>query len=536
MNRPTDRDMSMLFLCLESPSNLTWKKLHTFISFCIKQQFVPGVGCTVNSIMDMNNIESTHGSVYDTAGLHRSKDPGSSAFAPYHSAVTDVAEKESIPAGAELFATYGDYWIPDIPGAQVTLEEPLNRAEEFLQETYIPRLLGDVHNHWSQELKQGLWEFITQDLAFLSSQAMSNLPRASWNDVEEVFRQHKTKDDDFSLVRHFIRNQSIRNLEWLDEFGYCQDHLKPGISSLPQAGRGAFCNRDLPAGTVVGYSPLVHIGHYGKEIFTIEYPNKENNEKRRRQYDLILNYSFGHANSTVLLTPYGAMVNYINHSKEKANVKIRWPDKELVAHKPYWLEKTPEQLRDTIEKIGLSLEYVALRDLSEGEEVYMDYGDEWEAAWQEYLQKWTPPPGADAYIHSSQWKEKHFRTHAERFTNPYPPNLITMCYESFTLNPDGSYTWLPVLRPLNFRVYCDVLERQEGSNGSAPTYTVRMHLEGGESVEVRKVQEDGIFLYDKAFSQDWHLPNAFRHEIMIPDDVMPKAWLNGPPEEVLPQK
>ena len=39
--------------------------------------------------------------------------------------------------------------------------------------------------------------------------------------------------------------------------------------------------------------------------------------------------------------------------------------------------------------------------------------------------------------------------------------------------------------------------------------------------------------YDKAFSQDWHLPHAFRHEIMIPDDVMPRSWLNGPPEQVL---
>lgn len=54
-----------------------------------KAVFVPGVGCTVNSIMDMNNIESTHGSQYDTAGLHRKKDPGVGAFSPYHASVTD---------------------------------------------------------------------------------------------------------------------------------------------------------------------------------------------------------------------------------------------------------------------------------------------------------------------------------------------------------------------------------------------------------------------------------------------------------------
>jgi hypothetical protein len=73
-----------------------------------------------------------------------------------------------------------------------------------------------------------------------------------------------------------------------------------------------------------------------------------------------------------MLTPYGGMVNYINHHKEKANVKVRWPTGEKVAHKPWWLtDKTPEDIKYTLEKIGLSFEYVALRDIEEGEEVFM---------------------------------------------------------------------------------------------------------------------------------------------------------------------
>lgn len=472
--------------------------------------------------------------MYDTAGLHRSKDPGSTAFTPYHSAVTK-ASTDIVP-GAELFASYGDYWIPDIPGAQVALEELLDEAETFLQERYLP-WIGKHGDRLSEELKEGLWDFMTQEFS-LYSQPRTNLPRAKWSDVEQVYHDHlertnKDKEEEkeeFSLVRHFIRKQSIRSLEWLDEHGYCQDHLKPGLSTIIQAGRGAFATRDLPAGTVVGYAPLVHIGYYGKEVFTIEY---EHDNDRPPMLDLILNYSFGHKNSTVLLTPYGGMVNYINHSKEKANVKIRWPSKELIAHKPSWLGKSPEFLRDTTEKIGLSFEYVALRDIAEGEEVFMDYGDEWEDAWKKYIQQWKPVDGAESYVHSTKWKEKHFRTQAELETNPLPPNLITMCHESFTTSPDGTYEWLPVLRASQYRIYCDVLERYEQPDGSEPKYTVRMHLDEGGSIDVQNVRSDGIFLYDKAFSQDWHLPNAFRHEIMIPDDVMPKAWLNGPPEQVL---
>lgn len=67
-----------------------------------KAGFIPGVGCTINSRLDLKNIESTHGSTYDTAGLHRSKDAGSGAFSPYHSSKT-VAIR-TIPAGGEIFA------------------------------------------------------------------------------------------------------------------------------------------------------------------------------------------------------------------------------------------------------------------------------------------------------------------------------------------------------------------------------------------------------------------------------------------------
>ena len=36
------------------------------------------------------------------------------------------------------------------------------------------------------------------------------------------------------------------------------------------------------------------------------------------------------------------------------------------------------------------LEYVALREIQEGEEVLVDYGTEWEAAWDEHVKTWKP--------------------------------------------------------------------------------------------------------------------------------------------------
>lgn len=488
-----------------------------------KAVFVPGVGCTVNSILDMNNIKSTHGSVYDTMGMHRSRDPGTGAFTPYHAANTKAIT--DIPAGAELFASYGDYWIPDIPGVQVTLEEPLNRAENFLRNHYLP-WIKERDGKLSPSLKQGLWEFTRSFPIYDTS--FTNLPRVDFDKVQSFWKENKSVDEDnvdnTSIVRHFIRQQSIRSPEWLEEHGYCQDHLRPGRSTIPQAGYGAFATRFLPAGTVVGYSPLVHMGYYGRDVLTIRYPDGH------LKFDLVINYSFGHPNSTLLLTPYGGMVNYINHSPKAPNVAVRWPDKELIAHKPHWLRRAPETLRDTIEKIGLSFEYVALRDIQPGEEVFMDYGPEWETAWQEHIREWTPVDDASQYMHSSLWTEKTFRTAAELEENPYPPNLVTMCYESYSAtDEDGVGEWLPVLRPLQYRVYCDVLDRIDPIEvGQNSTYNVEMRLNSGGTIVVRNVEQTGIFLYDRAFSQDWHLPNAFRHEIKIPDEIMPPAWLNGP--------
>lgn len=181
-------------------------------------------------------------------------------------------------------------------------------------------------------------------------------------------------------------------------------HLK-SISKIPHAGRGAFATRNLPKGTIVGYAPLVHVAFRGEELFQVTYNGESEHgmersehryeedidvgveeeemysENRFTKQDLVVNYSFGHSNSTLHLTPYGAMVNYINHKSANdgngPNVRVQWPTKELVAHKPDWISKDIEFLRDSINKIGLSFDYVALRDIQEGEEVTMDYGDEW---------------------------------------------------------------------------------------------------------------------------------------------------------------
>ncbi|KAL7579563.1 hypothetical protein ACA910_007932 [Epithemia clementina (nom. ined.)] len=472
--------------------------------------FIPGVGCTVNGVMDMMNIQSTHGSTYDTAGLHRSRDPGSGAFSGYYDSITSAAQ--DIPAGSELLAQYGADWVPKLPGVQVTLDEPMDKADDFLVDDYIPFILKhDNNKDISDNVKEALWNFTKTFPVY--SQAMTTLPRDLWSEVEQFVHESSLLAEgqlpnDLSIVRHFLRKHYIRPLEWLQTHpnSYCQDHIRPDKSTIPQAGRGAFATRDLPAGTVVGYAPfatrdlpagtvvgyapLIHIGKDGRKIFDIEYTNVYK-KGTRHQYDLIINYSFGHPNSTMLLTPYGGMVNYINHaSGSVANVQVRFPDKELIAHKPEWLHRDPEFFHNAIEKIGLSFEYVALRDIKQGEEVFMDYGPVWEQAWELHVRTWKPLQGSEQYEHSKTWAEPFFRTTDELASRPYPDNLHTMCLRSYTVNSNGEYVFVHGLETETAKRWCCNVKARRPNGENEFVYDIELRLTTRNKKNVNDDEDD----------------------------------------------
>jgi len=93
---------------------------------------------------------------------------------------------------------------------------------------------------------------------------------------------------------------------------------------------------------------------------------------------------------------------------------------------------------------------------------------------------------------------------------------------------------------------CRILERQSVShrrfsaNDNNYYYTVavenRPHMPPEEVIQNQNDQGDdqehvvtdvpaaAIRLADEPYTTDQHLPNAFRHEIHIPDDVFPEAW------------
>lgn len=164
-------------------------------------------------------------------------------------------------------------------------------------------------------------------------------------------------------------------------------------------------------------------------------------------------------------------------------------------------------------------------------------------AWEEHVKTWVPPEDAKDYVHSTKFQVNNLRTPEELESNPYPWNLHTLCTDSYRKDPKkDTYTYEKSVLPTKNRVRCRVLERHGVSpldqvrlrldNAAQYVYTVELIVTDQEYGEKNVVvhdfprKDDGINLYDKAYSQSWHLENAFRHKMYIPDDIMPSSWLN----------
>jgi hypothetical protein len=258
----------------------------------VAAMFVPGVGCTVNSMLDLSNIYSVKGSEFDDVVSR--DDPGTGAFTPYHSAPTKAAVKY-IPAGAELFASYGSNWIPWIPDVAVTLDESFDQADELMNdfEEWIQQHESNaaatadagrggrntnIETELTDDVLKAMWEFLVNFPHY--NRPMTVLPK-EWN------RTYLQMNEGRSSSREYFDRRGRVSIEFLKEHGRCQDHIRPGLSAIPHAGRGAFASRDLEKGTIVAHAPLIHVAVRGEEIFQVEYGEGVLSNKTYIKQDLV---------------------------------------------------------------------------------------------------------------------------------------------------------------------------------------------------------------------------------------------------------
>jgi hypothetical protein len=322
---------------------------------------------------------------------------------------------------------------------------------------------------------------------------------------------------------------ATRDLEWLQEHGKCMDHIIPGPSTIENAGHGAFAKRFLPVGTVITGSPLVHVFRNFTDMYRFEKDSDDEWQRRERiGSQLLLNYCYGHIYSALLLCPYGGGVNYINHNKTLVNAKIQWAANGTTAHNSSWLSMSPSEMIWNY-RPNLGFDFISTKAIQQGEELFLDYGDEWEQAWLEYAAAWQPHEEWSSYVSAAQWNklmiELPLRTQSEQIEDPYPNNLSLYCHSDLVHDD-----WMDrELRSWESREYghkCKVLRTRR--DGKSVTYHVILTIVDDEgvitTVSRTDVPRNATKFFDLPYTTDMHLTTVFRHELGIPEDKFPNAW------------
>ena len=186
-----------------------------------------------------------------------------------------------------------------------------------------------------------------------------------------------------------------KSLSWLEDNGMCLDNLRLGPSTIPDAGRGAFATRSIKQGETITVTPMLHIANQSlMDMFRIvettgtgenggsHLPIKEYDRSKPMGQQLLVNYCFGHAESSLLLFPMGSLVTLINHyrpidlegessttakSDLQPNAFLTWRRGTSLTNAHEWHDMGVNELAE-MNRIGLVMSVEALQDINAGDE------------------------------------------------------------------------------------------------------------------------------------------------------------------------
>jgi SET domain len=562
---------------------------------------------------------------------HRYVHPGTGAYSPYHirpptstfsssvsqwkSANAKTKKKanvlRNIPLGGELFKHYGESWFTtrqEIFG-NIPLSHDYVLGEDIVEKYILLRNKLKMEND-AYGIVEDLYDniLIRTIQRIYDTRTLNALPKL-YSEILLVEEDDDMNQDDGFITR-VLQTKHQRSIRELQETGVCLDHIRPDTSTIPHAGDGAFATRHLPNNTLITISPLHHIPNFYN--FMNMYKIQQNNKHRPansphggniqdddddhmdddepyyrilddiQNHQLLMNYCYGHANSTVLLCPYGSGINYLNHHSTLHNVRLQWIPStstqllQTFQHNVTAVEHgTVEDLFRT-ERSQLAMQYVTTRDIQEGEELFIDYGKEWESAWNLHVQQFFDSNDSNnddlssyisAFYFNSMSSDLPLPTFQEQLQHRpgmdddvndvrhIPHNLQVRCHRALLFQAIGSMEYHYVWKDDNHGIPCRIIDRFEPDfhptdtslnswNDTARTknflYTIQLEWEdgnnGGENrgessssitwILRTDVPRSAIKLYDVPFTSDIHQRRTFRHPIYLSNEIFPKQWRN----------
>lgn len=513
--------------------------------------FVPGVGSLASYHSATHNVDWFQGaalmrqhSLFEEGKPH----PARGAITPYENLT--MRATRNIPAGMELFANFGDVWDE----SKVDIyEQTITRWDYGDADKVLDKVL-DFFDRFDDKMSDALKEDVL-DLVFERVVAVvaGKRAKAIQSLLPSSLRKLK-KAKELGGTFNYRNRDMTKSKHWLKKNGVCVDSLRGGKSTIPEAGRGAFATRDFKEGDRITVSPMLFIATddimHMFEIVEKKSKDEEGkdvtdrvfNEANYMGFQLLLNYGFGHHESSMLLIPTAPGVNLINHKSEKPNAVIDWSNHDYVQTGDWLFSKTVAEIR-AFESPPFVIEVKALRDIQAGEEVFIDYGDSFDAALEHYLDlvKESTKDGTWP-LRAEDWREQ-YKTKPLPLLDiegDLPPGVSTVCFIQTKEVADGTprttenfielADWKGPTELVDFEgqqmLACDVIARY-GSEADGYTYDVKTVLKGWpDPVIVRGVPHFAITFVDKPYTGDIHTVGAFRRWIEIPDERFPQMWRN----------
>ncbi|CAJ1958202.1 unnamed protein product [Cylindrotheca closterium] len=486
----------------------------------------PGVGAAANSYLSLVNINDEW--IQLDLGTDV-KSPGAGAQTPYHG--RSFSATSDIPMGGEIWVSYGSNYFASRERVYgyIPLPDSYPPADKLLKRFERMRIRTEAE--LSDQLSPGIWEDLLDTIldygkTWKTSRVLNALPDSA-EIIPDVLMDGGTAYRDF--------NRSTQELSWLEENGQCMDNIKvlEVSQESPDAGRGAAASRFIPKDGLVAPAPVIHVPDY--EVLEMFLPvdtprtkgggfNVVPDMEGPVMYQLLLNYCFGHEESTLLLCPYGLLTALINHSSENANTRVVWSD--AMRHKE-WLNNPIEHFGEEY-IAGLQLDYVALRDIEEGEEILIDYGEPWEKAWEEHKATFAPRENyVPAFELNKLLPDLEFRTVRDRpyFLDGVQLRCRTWYVNKFQAEEEEELDDYPcqILKKLGNDRYQVQVVNDESDNVISRFAGERMLWD---------VPVDAFLFIDLPYERLHHFQfDAFRHAMTMPDDIFPEKWKNIKKEE-----
>lgn len=557
------------------PLHYYWEAHNSGGHLCanVTMSFVNGVGSLVNSHPGLNNVGIKPPALPQRDSDWKENDdsgktvvgPGAGASTSFRSVQFYSTAPKSLPPYSELFADYGRRWFLDRAHeiGHVPLQEHWRRAATLAVKLDKSAFFwGAKHDELGKvgldgELGQDLWECIRGGM--VHSERLKNALPEKYGDVLKVVRDADSSHDLNSKNAYASTSTSrglalavlpgaVRDREWLDERGRCVDNVEPRPATVPDAGQGAFARRSFREGEVVLSSPLVPLRRgrlrmYGEEVGAGDEAGgggKGGSTAKPSGWQLYLNYCLGHPSSSLLLYPYASGFNLLNHHRTNPNVALRWGTNPL-SYTPLGNSTVESVLRGKEGK--MIVDYVALREIAEGEEVLADYGEGWEEAWVEHAKGWKETHEGQSVNPKAAELNRHrkIRTAEEQGATPYPPGVTLACLIPASIlqraakeASGGDRPWFAATGLLERRsdpvLDCDVASRS-AYRPDGETYRVRIPIKkgskgGAKDVVVSGVPRKAILFYDRRYHDDQFLEGAFRREVGVSEGMFPQRWLD----------